>query len=415
MKNTKRILALVLVMVMAAALMAGCGTAGSGSSASTPATEAPASSSSATEPTQAPETDTPDEPETGLPLVEEAATLTMWDTFNPTVLSYIDGWSEHPVLKEVYDMTNVYIEAVCVPGNKGADAFQLLLAGEEYYDIMSSFDNFYTGGIDQAIDDEVILNLTDLINEYAPDYLAAIAEQDCMKDCTTNNGNMGVFFSGVDFIDTMAAEGIELVALPEPTLNGTDKIHTVQPNSAKARAKFCITTECEDPELAVRFLNVFFQKDIAELCDYGIEGQAYTMENGERKFTDLLLNNPDGLASGNARRIYCVDDWCFYQNKGRDLYFYSDKGVEATQVFADQMDYTMAMPLGLSLTADEADIFSTRFAEISTYALESIANFVLGDKNLESDWDEYVAQLEAMGSKDITEVYQSAYDRYMSK
>ncbi len=139
------------------------------------------------------------------------------------------------------------------------------------------------------------------------------------------------------------------------------------------------------------------------------------MENGERQFTDLLLNNPDGLASGNARRIYCVDDWCFYQNKGRDLYFYSDKGVEATQVFADQMDYTMAIPLGLSLTAEESDTFSTEFNEISTYALESIASFVLGDKNLESDWDEYVAQLEAMGSKDITEIYQAAYDRYMAK
>ena len=161
----------------------------------------------------------------------------------------------------------------------------------------------------------------------------------------------------------------------------------------------------------VRFTNEGEIIKLVAACDI----DPARFENGERKFTDLLLNNPDGLASGNARRIYCVDDWCFYQNKGRDLYFYSDKGVEATQVFADQMDYTMAMPLGLSLTADEADIFSTRFAEISTYALESIANFVLGDKSLESDWDEYVAQLEAMGSKDITEVYQSAYDRYMSK
>ena len=32
------------------------------------------------------------------------------------------------------------------------------------------------------------------------------------------------------------------------------------------------------------------------LSNYGEEGKTYTMENGEPKLTDYVLNNPDGLS-----------------------------------------------------------------------------------------------------------------------
>lgn len=575
MKGITKMRAILLVIALLVGLMTGCGD----NAESTGSSAAQSAVSSTTEPTIAPsesaDTASPNEGSVledmesteeisvensvVLPLTEEAVTFTMWDTFNPQVLPIVGGWNGHPIIQKLCKDMNVFLDATCVPGNEGSDNFALLVAAGDYPDLLSSISNMYNGGLDQAINDEVIIDLTDYIEEYAPNYLAAVESVGASKDIVTNegymgafynvvyngytdkgtlinktaldelgmdipstydelheallgmksmgmdsplwvnyygigqaqtlsagydiaatydamsgsmpifvengevqfswthdrfrefltmmnewyndgliwtdfmsdgevlhvatsnaiskvySGDMGCFYAGVDFIDTLAEEGYEYVGLPEVTRQEGDMIHTIPANQSSVNARFSITTECSNPELATQFFNYFYTTEAAELCDYGFEGEAFNWEDGQRVYTELLLANPDGLSSGNARRVYCVDDWCYYQNKGRDLLLYSDASIAATEAFVSNQDYTMALPTGMTLTSEESAQFSQEFNNISTYALGKIASFVMGEESIEDGWDEYLETMESLGASKVSEIYQTAYDRYMAK
>lgn len=72
-------------------------------------------------------------------------------------------------------------------------------------------------------------------------------------------------------------------------------------------------------------------------------------------------------------------------------------------------------PADISLmrfTDDEQYVVDNKYMDISIYVEEMKAKFITGVADIESEWDEYVAQCEAMGLNEVLEVYQAAYDRW---
>jgi putative aldouronate transport system substrate-binding protein len=52
---------------------------------------------------------------------------------------------------------------------------------------------------------------------------------------------------------------------------------------------------------------------------------------------------------------------------------------------------------------------------MNTYVNESMALFIVGQKNIERDWDSYIQELEKIGLKRYLEITQSGYDRASGK
>jgi putative aldouronate transport system substrate-binding protein len=69
------------------------------------------------------------------------------------------------------------------------------------------------------------------------------------------------------------------------------------------------------------------------------------------------------------------------------------------------------LAFGLIKTQDEIDMVADIEATLQSYVLEAQANFVLGNKDVEADWDAYLAELEAIGLNFYVETMQGAYDR----
>ena len=46
--------------------------------------------------------------------------------------------------------------------------------------------------------------------------------------------------------------------------------------------------------------------------------------------------------------------------------------------------------------------------------LLAYADFIIGNKSLENDWDAHIATLQSMGLDEYVAIYQAAYDRYMA-
>ena len=59
-----------------------------------------------------------------------------------------------------------------------------------------------------------------------------------------------------------------------------------------------ITTSCEDPVLAAKWLDFLYSKDGELLLWYGIEGESYELdEEGMPQYTDVVFDNPRQPAS----------------------------------------------------------------------------------------------------------------------
>lgn len=69
----------------------------------------------------------------------------------------------------------------------------------------------------------------------------------------------------------------------------------------------------------------------------------------------------------------------------------------------------------LVFTEEEASEVATIRNNINTYVVESIARFVTGDRNIDTDWNAYVKEFEALELNRYLEITQKAYDRMYKK
>ena len=66
----------------------------------------------------------------------------------------------------------------------------------------------------------------------------------------------------------------------------------------------CITSACENIEAAMRYLDQFYSEEGIIAKNFGVEGLTYEMVDGEPVYTDLIMNNPDGLNISDALNRY---------------------------------------------------------------------------------------------------------------
>ena len=156
--------ALLMVAVMAAASLAGCGqekapaasseAAGTNQEASAPAEEAPA--------------------EFTYPM-EGNPTITYWMELNGNVAANYSSMEDTAFGKNLQAATGVDIEYEHPAVGQTAEQFNLKLAGATLPDIMEYSWLGYSGGPAAAIDDEVIIPLNDVIDQYMPNFKAWLA------------------------------------------------------------------------------------------------------------------------------------------------------------------------------------------------------------------------------------------------
>lgn len=212
----KKLISIMLVLAMVLVMMAGCG------NSSAPAAAADTASASAAAPDQddAPEADEADEDEdledsdeeasaveaedveeagnvyVELPIVEDEVHYTCWMPMAPFLDMLgigLDSFSEDVAMVRILnEMTNVYIDFNAVAGGFGEDEkFNLMVAANDYCDIIG-ITSYYNTGIDGAIADEVIVDIREDLEEYAPNYMNLLkSNQKAYLNMLTDSGAMG--------------------------------------------------------------------------------------------------------------------------------------------------------------------------------------------------------------------------------
>lgn len=177
-----------------------------------------------------------------------------------------------------------------------------------------------------------------------------------------------------------------------------------------------ISTSCENPEGAARYLDWFYSEEGMEAMSFGIEGTTYHKVDGKRVIDEeYVFNNPNGLESS----VICATTFfSSYANfAGFQLWeLYSQTlspwGRDAIKVWNESADITNAMP-PLKFTSDEAEEMSDDLLTIVTYVSEQFNSIIIGRRSVD-DLDEIRNELNNMGMEKILKIYNDAYARYLN-
>ena len=114
------------------------------------------------------------------PLTTSGETLVVYCDFNAAQASVYSDLREHPVIKKIEEETGVTLKFMHPPVNDDGTFFNTTIASGEWPDLYytDKFHTTYPGGVEGAMDDGILLNVDDLIPEYAPLFLQMVEEYD---------------------------------------------------------------------------------------------------------------------------------------------------------------------------------------------------------------------------------------------
>lgn len=120
----------------------------------------------------------------------EDVTLEIWcpDLYGA---SYIWGtMNDHVIVKKIEELTGIHVNFVTPTIGEEQTAFNLMMGGNEFPDIIINVDTYYQGGFAAAEADGLILNLASY-TDYLPNYMALLNSNEMRKkESLTDDGSM---------------------------------------------------------------------------------------------------------------------------------------------------------------------------------------------------------------------------------
>lgn len=182
-------------------------------------------------------------------------------------------------------------------------------------------------------------------------------------------------------------------------------------NNGVHKNGFGITDKCENPEVLVAMFDYLYTLDGSLMAWGGREGVDWERtEDGM-----IVFINETKAANGIQWGAYGPMKYTwdgFYAD------LESNRAPESRHW--NEMCYGVYPEIGIELpnriwpTEDAKSAYSDAWASIQPYVDNYVANVIIGETDLESTWDEFQTQLEAMGVDELVENYASAYAGYVA-
>lgn len=183
----------------------------------------------------------------------------------------------------------------------------------------------------------------------------------------------------------------------------------------KSGVSAAISTQCKNVEAAMWLLDWLYSEEGQVCYNFGIEGESYEMVDGKPVYTDLIMNNPDGLSSAQALAIYTRASTSGVGVQSPDYidqYYAQDNQKKALELsMKTDMGEHMFPPA--SVSEENQDRYTEIMSQVKTLADEMEASFICGTTPM-SEWDSYQQKLKDAGIEEAIQMMQEAYDTYMA-
>ena len=126
--------------------------------------------------------------------LEEKTEFSLWTVDNGMMTP---GYEATDTAALVEEATNVHLKVAWVTANEAQEKFGLMIASGDIPDMVySGVNSYYTGGPIQAVKDGLFLEMTDLIDQYMPNYKAILdSNEQLKKDVTADDGKRYSLYS----------------------------------------------------------------------------------------------------------------------------------------------------------------------------------------------------------------------------
>ena len=179
-----------------------------------------------------------------------------------------------------------------------------------------------------------------------------------------------------------------------------------------------VSANCKELETAIKMLNYGYTEQGARLFNWGIEGTTYTVGvNGTKAYTDTILNNPT-IPVSDGQYIFKLhfgpklaepDILCNPGTIG-DPY-----ALELRILHSDDKTVDSTGIIFAKLTVEQAVARAEYMTDIDTYMKEMTLKFILGELDVDANWDAYMATMKAMGIEEAIAITQEAVDIFNEK
>ena len=186
-----------------------------------------------------------------------------------------------------------------------------------------------------------------------------------------------------------------------------------------------ITTDCENPEVAIRFIDFIYRDETTATFRHGIKGTNWDWINPEE--TDDTVKNIKVLDDGQAF-FQGVYTWCGNTSTIFTNNNYLNGGAAGTEWLQYELDCEYEFESWMAdakapaeiardftFTAEEQEIYNSNKTVFKDYINEALAKFGTGvwDPNNDADWNTYLSELDSLGLETYVSTVQSGYTKFM--
>lgn len=313
------------------------------------------------------------------------------------LMGSIDGWSADPVLflMNAFQLYPMDKQGLVLEDGKISVAF----TQEEYREGLRYIKSLYDEGL--LAEETFVQDLTQLkalVSKVNEDEIIVGTSPACWQ---------GVF---VD-INTMPEGYVDYV--PILPLEGPSGLRQTAVRNKTFRLQGVITTACEIPEVAFKWMDFWLSLEGTMLSSRGWEDSQYTWvdEPSIMGTTPSYTRILEGLQDHN-------DFWygtIFYDTEKRRYGETRTEGGSGTILYEASELYLPfsagdGWPSSTWATEEQVNEISLLQPTIEDYVKQSATQFIIGALDLDADWEGYIANLDAMGLQKYVSLQQEIID-----
>ncbi len=235
-------------------------------------------------------------------------------------------------------------------------------------------------------------------------------------------GNISGSFYGLDnawryYLPSLreVEERAELAAVPVPKAADGVSYCNVNRVSTHVRDQVTvITSDCSDPQAALKVIDYMYSEEGSALLTWGIEGVTYeVLPDGGR----VLLPEALEIADSGYLKLHhvAIGHSAFPKYDGETvlLQTYPKEQLTAEMVWAD-CDTSMLWPANILFSAEDRKRVNSLMANIEAYVTEQKTAFITGEQPMDT-YEDFRKTLRAMQIDEVLRIYQENYDVYLKK
>lgn len=218
-------------------------------------------------------------------------------------------------------------------------------------------------------------------------------------------GDMGPLITDFNKLNN----GGKLVAAPYPSVKKGEKPKFGHlENIASDYETVAISKNCKNVAVAARYMDYVYTEEGRMFYNFGIEGESYEMKDG---YPTYVLNDNNEFMTSTHTMINLPG---MHDKRAYEQTLIYDEQVEAFETWAKTDMLSHKLPSIMPLAEEAAD-YSSNMNDINTYVSEMQLGFLLGNIDIETEFDNYVQQVKSLGIDDVLNILQNAYERYQNR